>query len=136
MKPRSNSIGLLVGAILAVGVIVTAGRLEHDGSQRLLWRSAIIGFAFVPLCIALAELRSGYSWKNLAPGNRGVARVDKPRTFWFSVAGHTAFAFGLLAFGLLATPPETPNHSAAANPAGTSQLQFTHSVSRVAELSR
>ena len=116
MKARNNSIGFLIGAILAVAVIVTAAQLDRDGSQRLLWRSAFIGLAFVPLTIALAELRSGYAWKNLTPGNRGIARVDEPRKYWLSVVGHTAFACGLIAFGLLATPPKatTPNQSAAA----------------------
>ncbi len=104
MKPRSNSIGLLAGAIIAVAVMAAASRMD-DGSQRLLWRAAFVGFAFVPLAIAIAELRSGYSWKNLAAGNRGVERVVAPRRYWASVAWHAALGSGLIAFGLLATPP-------------------------------
>ena len=77
-----------------------------DGSQRLLWRSAFVAFAFVPLSIAVATLRSGYAWKNLAPGNRGAARAQSPRQFWLSVVGHTASGCGLIAFGVFATPPK------------------------------
>ena len=69
MRPRSNSMGFLAGVIIAVAVIALASRFD-DGSQLLLWRSVLIGFAFVPLAIATAEMRSGYTWKNLAPGNR------------------------------------------------------------------
>ena len=96
-----------MGAILAVAVMAIAAQIDRDGSQRLLWRSAFVGFAFVPLSIAAAELRSGYTWKNLAPGNRGAARPQAPRRFWLSVIGHTAFGCSLIAYGLFATPPET-----------------------------
>lgn len=106
MEPRGNSVGLLIGAVLAVGAMVVAAQSDRDGSQGLLSRAPFVGYAFVPISIAIAELRSGYAWKNLAPGNRGVARVCGPRAFFFSVAGHTAFACGLLAFGLLSTPPK------------------------------
>ena len=105
MKPRSNSIGLLVGAVVGVLLMLAAHRWD-DGSQRLLWRSGLIGFAFVPLAIALAELRSGFAWKNLAPGNRGVSRTESPRHYWVSVAGHAILACGLVLFGLLFTPPK------------------------------
>ena len=90
---------------MGVSLMFAAGRWD-DGSQRLIWRSGLVGFAFVPLAIALAELRSGYAWKNLAPGNRGVSRTESPRHYWFSVAGHAVLACGLMLFGLLATLPK------------------------------
>ena len=104
MTPRSNSIGFLTGSIIAAAVIAVASRFD-DGSQLLLWRSGLSGFAFVPLAIAIAEMRSGYAWKNLAPGNRGVSRNGSPRRYWISVVGHLAFACSLILFGLLFTPP-------------------------------
>jgi hypothetical protein len=103
MTTRSNSIALLTGGIIAVAVIALASRFD-DGSRLLLWRSGLIGVAFVPLCVGVAEIRSGYSWKNLAPGNRGVSRIESPRRYWISVTGHIAFAAGLIVFALLFTP--------------------------------
>lgn len=105
MKLRSNSIGLLVGVFIAVALMFGAGHYD-DGSQHLLWRSGLVGPSFVPLAIALAELRSGYTWKNLAPGNRGVSRIESPGRYWVSVVSHTVFACGVLTFGLFATPPQ------------------------------
>jgi len=104
MKPRSNSPGPLIGIVIAVAIVAVAVQLD-DGSQELLWRSGLIGCAFVPVSIALAELRSGYAWKNLAPGNRGSSRLESPSRFWISVTGHVVFAAGLVAFALLFTPP-------------------------------
>lgn len=112
MKPRSNSIGLLAGAGIGVSLMFAASRWD-DGSKRLLWRSGLVGFAFVPFAIALAELRSGYAWKNLAPGNRGVSRTESPRRYWLSVAGHTVIALRSCAFwiaGYSATV-NIPNHA-------------------------
>jgi hypothetical protein len=90
---------------MAVALMLAEGHWD-DGSRRLFWRSGLVGFAFVPLAIAIAEMRSGYAWKNLAPGNRGVSRTESPRRYWLSVAWHSAFACGLMMFGLLATPPQ------------------------------
>lgn len=92
---------------LAVGLIMVAARVERDESQRFQWRALFIASGFVPISIAIAEWRSGYAWKNLTPGNRGVARADGPRQFWVSVIVHTALGCGLIAFGFLATPPQT-----------------------------
>jgi hypothetical protein len=103
MKPRSNLPGLLMGIVIAVALIAGVA-LFGDGSYVLLWRSRLIGFAFVPLSIALAELRSGYAWKNLAPGNRGSSRLESPSRFWISVIWHMLFAVGLVTFTLIAAP--------------------------------
>lgn len=103
MKPRSNSPGPLIGIVIAVALIAGTA-LFDDGSQDLLWRSGLIGCAFVPVSIALAELRSGYAWKNLAPGNRGSSRLESPSRFWISVTWHMLFALGLITFALIAAP--------------------------------
>lgn len=103
MKPRSNLPGLLMGIVIAVALVIGAAFFD-DGSQELLWRSGLIGSAFVPLSIALAELRSGYMWKNVAPGNRGFSRLESPSRFWISVIWHMLFALGLVTFTLIAAP--------------------------------
>ncbi|MGV3756227.1 MAG: hypothetical protein ACO1QS_12665 [Verrucomicrobiota bacterium] len=105
MKPRSNLPGLLAGIVFAVVIVMLAVQMD-DGSQAQLWRSGLLGAAFIPLSIVVAELRSGHAWKNLAPGNRGVARKDAARRFWISVTWHTVFAAGLIAFAMLARLPK------------------------------
>ena len=111
MIPRSNSIGLWLGMLLGISVIAVGILTDYHGEQRFAWRSGLIGFSLVPLCIAAAELRSGYAWKNLASGNRGVSRAEQPRRFWLSVGAHAALALGLAAYGILGVPacPGSPN---------------------------
>lgn len=98
MKPRSNSIGLLAGSVVSVSLMVAADHWEIGSRNQ-----KFAGLAFVPLAIALAELRSGYAWRNMTPGNRGVSRSESPRRYWFLVAEHLLIACGVILFGWLAT---------------------------------
>jgi hypothetical protein len=46
---------------------------------------------------AIAQLRSGYLWKNLAPGNRGEHRDVSPKQFTLSTIGHVVIGTILVA---------------------------------------
>ncbi len=46
------------------------------------------------------ELRSGYAWKNLAEGGRGVARAAAPGRYWRSISFHLLLAGAINAFNV------------------------------------
>lgn len=89
IQPRSNSIGFWAGLVIAVSFMFAASHGEV-GSQRL----ACFGFASMPLAIALAEMRSGYAWKNMIPGSEvchglnrhGATGFQPPDIPWLPVA--------------------------------------------------
>ena len=104
IRSQSNTFGFIVGVILTIATVCLGMQLD-DGSQLTSWRAALIGIGLLPLSITCAELRSGYTWKNLAHGNRGVSRVEQPHRYWLSIIIHLAMAGGFIAYGLLGTPP-------------------------------
>lgn len=63
----------------------------------------LLALAFVsglPLAIAIAEVRSGYAWKNLTEGSRGAARTTAPARYWSSVCFHLLIAGGINTFSV------------------------------------
>ena len=84
---RSNLVGFWTGlGLIAVFAVVTA---LIDPSVQSRWSVlGLTGFALMPTCIAFAELRSGYAWKNMARGGRGVARIESPFWYWWSIIEH------------------------------------------------
>jgi hypothetical protein len=62
--------------------------------------ASLAGVSCLPLSIAVAELRSGYAWKNLAEGGRGVARATAPGRYWRSVSCHLLLAGAINAFNV------------------------------------
>ena len=64
----------------------------------------------VPVCIAacslvffglaVAQLRSGYFWRNLSPGSRGLHRSDAPVRFRCSVALHLVLGVLIVALAV------------------------------------
>jgi len=98
--PKSNSPGFGIGGALcglACVVVATLDKASSAGWGRLL---PLIGVCCLPFAIALAELRSGYAWKNLAPGNRGVHRTASRATFFCSVTFHLMLAAIIAGFGV------------------------------------
>jgi hypothetical protein len=95
--PKSNLPGFWIGlALLGLGMICAAitDKSSSPGWNQLV---SLAGVACLPLAIAVAELRSGYAWKNLAEGGRGVARTAAPGRYWRSVWFH------LLLFAVIQT---------------------------------
>ncbi len=56
--------------------------------------AAGLGVPFIAM--ALAQLRSGYIWRNLAPGNRGEHKSDKPKRFLSSTILDLAVGLGIV----------------------------------------
>lgn len=85
---HSNAAGFWIGGLLCGATWVALGWLDphfsHPGSGPI----ALAAFAAIPLGIAIAELRSGYAWKNLAPGGRGLSCAESQAKYWRSVAFH------------------------------------------------
>lgn len=98
--PKSNTPGFWIGLALlglGMGCAVIAEKSSSPGWMQLLALAFVSG---LPLAIALAELRSGYAWKNLAEGGRGVARTNAPVRYWSSVLFHLLLAGGINAFSV------------------------------------
>jgi hypothetical protein len=45
----------------------------------------LTGFSLAWASIGIAQLLTGYSWKNMAEGNRGPHKHENPGKFWLSV---------------------------------------------------
>jgi hypothetical protein len=107
--PKSNLPGFWIGlALQGLGMSCAA---ITDKSSTPGWNQlvSLAGVSCLPLSIAVAELRSGYAWKNLAEGGRGVARTAAPGRFWRSISLHLLLAVAINAFNLWAFfRPELP----------------------------
>jgi hypothetical protein len=96
--PKSNLPGFWIGlALLGLGMGCAAitDKSSSPGWNQLV---SLAGVACLPLAIALAELRSGYAWKNLAEGGRGVARTAALGRYWRSVCFHLLLAVAINVF--------------------------------------
>ena len=99
-SPNNNSPGFWAGLALlglAIGLALLSENASSPEWTKLL---PLAGVSCLPLSIALAELRSGYAWKNLAPGNRGVQRTTSPAKFFRSVIFHFLFAAIIAGYGI------------------------------------
>jgi hypothetical protein len=97
---RSNSPGFWIGWLVCGASWGVIGALDPQISQRSSGLIALAAFAAFPLAIAVSELRSGYAWKNRAPGNRGVHRSEAPGKFYRSVVFHFVLAAVITGFGV------------------------------------
>ena len=109
VAPKSNSPGFVIGAALWGVSWAVAVNLDVAPSAASVWLLPLAGVSCLPLAIALAELRSGYAWKNLAEGGRGVARIAAPGQYWRSITFYLLLAGSINAFNLWAFfHPELP----------------------------
>lgn len=83
-NPKSNTWMVLVPFVLwLVGSIAYISLLQEESQGR--YASLMAAGVSVPFfATAVAQLRSGYLWRNLAPGNRGAHRSESPKSFFFS----------------------------------------------------
>ncbi len=94
---RSNTAWGFGGLALALALGIVAYRIQFS-QPRLASLVAIASFGLVFLAIACAQLRSGYLWRNLAPGNRGPHRSEAPARFVASTVFHLLLAVSIVAF--------------------------------------
>lgn len=107
--PKTNLPGFWIGGAFCVVACAVAAILETSQSAAWVRLLPLAGVSFLPLSIAFAELRSGYAWKNLAEGGRGVARTAAPGRYWRSISFHLLLAVAINAFNLWAfLRPELP----------------------------
>ncbi len=79
---------------------VLAASLDNASSAGWVQVLPLAGVSFLPLAIALSELRSGYAWKNLAPVNHGVHRTASPSKSFRSVIFHFLLAAIIAGYGI------------------------------------
>lgn len=103
--PKSNT-PIVFGPFCAIFVITILIGIFSDKKPPDIWFMFFFGSPFV--CTALAQLRSGYQWKNMAPGNRGKKRSEDPIGFAASTAGHLILGLAIWGYGIY-------RHFAAAN---------------------
>lgn len=86
-----------------------AANLDNAAAVAWVRLLPLAGVSCLPLAIALAELRSGYAWKNLSEGGRGLARTAAPGRYWRSICVHLLLAVAINVFNLWAFfRPELP----------------------------
>lgn len=97
---RSNTPALWVGFGLLFAFGLIAYYLQHQLPDRTTLLIGLTGFSTPFLVTALFELRSGYTWRNLSPGNRGISRIESPARFFLSIGFHVLAAFAIFGYGL------------------------------------
>lgn len=90
-KP-SNSRYAGAGVAVCLVSFVAAGILQTHGHLRLGMVVGMTGFGMAWASCALAQMVTGYSWKNLAPGNLGPHKSENPRHFRITVGMDLAMA--------------------------------------------
>ncbi|WP_269542977.1 hypothetical protein [Cerasicoccus fimbriatus] len=90
-KERYNTIGALIAVLF---IFLSMGTLSHYQEKLSSEVTVLLGggifFGFF-LIHAVAQMLSGYTWKNLVPWNNGVSREDAPVKFWTEIALELAF---------------------------------------------
>ncbi len=76
-----------------------AVRVQHS-QPHLASFICLSAFSLIFFAIGVAQLRSGYLWRNLSPGNRGAHRSKAPYRFMASTIFHFALALAIVAFAL------------------------------------
>ena len=96
-NPKSNTWILLIPvALWFVGAFAYTRLLQEESHGR--YDSLVAAGLSIPFfATAVAQLRSGYIWRNLAAGNRGVHRSERPRKFIFSTTAHFVIGAGIAA---------------------------------------
>ena len=98
-NPRSNTVIVISGWVLAFVMFYEAFRIQHS-QPRLASAVCLSSFSPVFFAAGLAQLRSGYLWRNLAPGNRGLHRSAAPARFMASTVLYFALALAIVCFAL------------------------------------
>jgi hypothetical protein len=96
---RSNTVIGFGGFVLTFALCYVAYRIQFS-QPRFASLIGIASFSLVFLATAFAQLRSGYLWRNLSPGNRGVHRSAAPSRFIASIIFHVVIALAIVAFAL------------------------------------
>lgn len=97
--PRSNTIIGFGGFVLTFALCYVAYRIQFS-QPRLAALIGVASFSFVFMAVAFAQLRSGYLWRNLSPGNRGGHHSESPSRFILSTVFHFVLALGIVGFAL------------------------------------
>jgi hypothetical protein len=93
--PKSNTwIILIPVALWFIGACAYILRLQEEVQGR--YDSLVAAGLSIPFfATAVAQLRSGYLWRNLAAGNRGDHRSERPMKFILSTTAHFAIGAGI-----------------------------------------
>ncbi|HCD32861.1 MAG TPA: hypothetical protein DER01_10685 [Phycisphaerales bacterium] len=70
--------------IAAIGMCCLASYVSRNGQNPYSGHFILLCPAVMFLGMAWVQLKTGYRWKNLCPGNRGKTREQSPFGFWSS----------------------------------------------------
>jgi hypothetical protein len=84
---------IVVGSIVLLFTIFALSHTLAPANSRLANAISLSSFSLLFFGTAAAQLFSGFIWRNLSPGNRGIHYRTDPIRFWFSTALN--FAVGL-----------------------------------------
>jgi hypothetical protein len=90
MPPKSNTVVVfpLLAAAFVAAILVNKTDLPEETKNRV----CLILFSSFFWAPALAQIRSGYRWKNMSPGNRGPHKSEELKKYKLSVAGNCLLA--------------------------------------------
>lgn len=94
---RKHSIVGLGVFFLAMGIVIFS-RTFADTHPDLADAVALASFSLPLFGISLLQWRSGYLWRTLSPGNRGLHRTEAPVVFWFSTAFKCLMGLAIVAY--------------------------------------
>ena len=90
---------MLASIALTFGLLFWAYRIQST-QPHFAGCIGIASFSLIFLGTAIAQLRTGYLWRNLSPGNRGLHRSDAPIRFILSTVFDFFLAAVIIAFAL------------------------------------
>ena len=98
-KTPSNAPIGLSGWVLMFALLIWASRFLSP-QPPIAGVIAIASLSLPFFATAIAQLRSGYLWRNLSPGFRGLHRSEAPTRFALSTVFHFSLASGFIILAL------------------------------------
>ncbi len=96
--PKSNTWVLVLPTALWFGLASAHTTLWQASTDNRYAHLTASGLGIPLIAVGISQVRSGYIWRNLAPGNRGEHRTESPRKFLFSTCLNLAFGLGIATF--------------------------------------
>jgi adenosine deaminase len=98
-SPKSNTIVFwpLAAAAFAIAIATVQSNAREETKTQI----CLIAFSTFFWASALAQLRSGYRWKNMTQGNRGAHKSEEPKRYLLSVSTSLLIAGAMIVIGII-----------------------------------